>query len=543
MTEDIDPLRAARGAELTLPEQARIVAALMHALRTARPQDAVELLETHISFIVLAGAWAYKIKKAVDLGFLDFTTLAKRRYFCEEELRLNRRTAASIYLEIVPITCAAGEPLLGGSGPAIEVALKMRAFAQNALWERQLAQGRFEPRHVDELARTLCEFHEHAAVAGADSPHGAPAQARTPMLDTLRALDELLSASQRERLAALRSWEARAFADLERPMQQRRLAGRVRECHGDLHLGNVTTLEGRPTLFDCLEFDPALRWTDVMSDVGFLAMDLHAHARADLAQRFVNAYFECGGDYDGARVLRYHVVYRALVRAKVAALRRGQTARERGRDGGPGAASAARAVDAYLDVAWDCIAPGAPTLFIAHGYSGSGKTTWTGQMLEATGAVRIRADVERKRLAGLAPLASSASAWGSGLYSDATNAATHARLREAASCVLLGGFHAIIDATFLQAQPREQARALARELGVRFAILDFQASDSCLRERIVARAQAGQDASEADLAVLDHQLAHAEPLAADERADVFGIDAQQPFSRELLTGLAPPSRR
>ena len=509
--------------ELTLAQQSCIVAELLRQLRAVQPLQAVALIETHISFVLLGGEWAYKIKKAVNLGFLDFTTLAKRRHFCEEELRLNRRIAPQIYLDVVPVTCAAGQPALGGAGRVVDMALKMRAFAQDALWSHRALQGGLEPRHVEQLANHLCEFHERAAVASGDSPYGAPAQVRAPLLDTLNALDVLLGPADRGLLADLRTWEARAFSEVQDTLAQRRLAGRVRECHGDLHLGNVTTLADKPTPFDCLEFDPQLRWTDVMGDVAFMAMDLHAHARSDLAHRFVNACLESSGDYDGARVLRYHIVSRALVRAKVEALR---------------AEPAQHKVQAYLDVARRCCAAPAPALFITHGFSGSGKTTWTGAWLEATGAIRIRADVQRKRLAQLPADARTHAALRAGLYAPAHSVATYTSLRDAAKSVLRGGFSAILDATFLQREPRDMARALARELGVRFVLLDFQTSTATLRERILARNERGADASEADLAVLDDQLLSHQPLAADERVDVIVIDTEQVWSSAAVTALA-----
>jgi hypothetical protein len=508
--------------ELTLAEQARVVAGLKRALGATHPAQPVGMVETHISFVLLAGAHAYKIKKCVDLGFVDFSTLALRRHFCEEELRLNRRIAPQIYLDIVPITCTGGQPALGGVGPIVDYALRMNGFAQDQLWQRRVRHGALTCRHIDQLAASLCALHRDAATNPPDPHFGEPAQVRAPMLDTLDALQTLLGPQQRECLAGLaqiRNWEARAFTALEPAFAQRRAAGRVRECHGDLHLGNVTMMGDLPTMFDCLEFDPGLRWTDVMSDVAFLAMDLQRHARDDLAHRFVNAYLEGNGDYDGARVLRYHVVYRALVRAKVAALR---------------GARASDEVRAYLEVARRCSAPGSPVLFVTHGFSGSGKTTWTGQLLEAVGAIRIRADVERKRIAQLPALAHTNSAWRTGLYSSAANLATHERLRGAAQSVLEAGLHAILDATFLEREARDQARAVAHALGARFVILDFRADQATLRRRILARSERGDDASEAGLAVLEQQFGNHVPLAVDERADTIEIDAGQPWSRARI---------
>jgi uncharacterized protein len=509
--------------EVTLAEQERLVAALRLRLGAPGPPESVLLIETHISFVLIASEFAYKIKKAVNLGFLDFTTLARRRHFCDEELRLNRRIAPHIYLDVVPIVCTIGQPVLGGDGPVVEVALKMRAFAQEGLWAHRAGQGELEPHHVERLARQLCAFHRSAAPAATDSPFGTPAQVRAPVLDTLNALDALLGPRDRELLADVRAWETREFADVQDSLSRRRSAGCVRECHGDLHLGNVTTIAGEPTPFDCLEFDPELRWTDVMGDVAFMAMDLHAHACPALAHRFVDAYFECSGDYDGARVLRYHIVVRALVRAKVEALR---------------AAPARARLPAYLGVARRASAVAPPVLFVTHGFSGSGKTTWTTGWLEAIGADADRADVQRKRLAELPADARTHSALRAGLYAPAHNATTHARMRDAAHNVLRGGYHAILDATFLQREPRDQARALARELGVRCVILDCHAGAATLRARVLARTQRGGDASEADLAVLDDQLKRHEPLGADERGDLIEVDTEQTWSRDALAGLA-----
>ena len=508
--------------ELTLAEQAQVVFGLKRALGATHPAQPVGMVETHISFVLLAGAHAYKIKKCVNLGFVDFSTVALRRHFCEEELRLNRRIAPQIYLDVVPITCAGGQPALRGVGTVVDFALRMNAFAQDELWERRVRRDALTFAHIDQLAASLCALHRDAATNPPDPHYGEPAQVRAPMLDTLDMLQTLLGPQQRECLAALaqvRNWEARAFTALEPAFAQRRAAGQVRECHGDLHLGNVTMMGDVPTMFDCLEFDPGLRWTDVMSDVAFLAMDLQRHARDDLAHRFVNAYLEGCGDYDGARVLRYHMVYRALVRAKVAALR---------------GARASDDVRAYLEVARRRSAPGGPVLFVTHGFSGSGKTTWTGQLLEAIGAIRIRADVERKRIAHLPALARTNSAWRTGLYSSAANLVTHERLRDAAKSVLEGGFHAILDATFLERDARDQARALAHQLGARFVILDFRADEATLRRRILARSERGDDASEAGLAVLENQFRSDVPLAVDERPEAIEIDAEQPWSRERI---------
>jgi len=507
--------------------QRRAVQALLQSLRAQHAAGTVSLIETHVSFVLLAGPRAYKIKKAVNLGFLDFTTLAQRRFNCDEELRLNRRLAPALYLEVLPVTGTAEQPALNGAGPVIDWALHMRAFAQDDLWDALARRGALNAGHIDELVEAVAAFHEHAAVADATDPRGRAAQVRAPVQETLHALGALTTApADRARLDALAGWEARAFEALPSVLDERLRDGHVRECHGDLHLGNVTLVDGHTTLFDCLEFNPALRWTDVMSDVGFMAMDLHAHRLPRLSHRFVNGYVERSGDHSGLRVLRYHSVYRALVRAKIAALRKAQL-----EDAGhtPGRIDTRSAPGSYLEVAAACSRQEPPALILTHGCSGSGKTLATQGLLERCGAIRIRADVERKRLFGLPPLARSDSALKTGLYSAAATEATHARLRVMAEHILASGYNVILDATFLAYTHRAQARALAERLGVRFVIIDFRAADDTLRRRVQQRALRQDDSSEADLVVLENQFTSAEPLREGERAAVFTFDSEPAF--------------
>ena len=312
-------------------------------------------------------------------------------------------------------------------------------------------------------------------------------------------------------------WESETGPRLAPVMARRLASGRVREGHGDLHLGNVARTGSGCLVFDCIEFADDFRWLDVISEVAFLAMDLQAHGLPALAHRFVDTYLQHCGDYDGVRVLDYYLVHRALVRAKVALLRAAQAdgnAREQ-------ALAAARR---YLDVAQRTTLPRPHALLITHGLSGSGKTSLTQGLLEAEGAVRIRADVERKRLAGLDALDRAGAAAGS-LYTAAMSEATYARLLDAATSVLEGGWTAIVDATFLRGADRRAAYARAAVLGVPFAVLHFDAPAQVLRERLKRRAALGADASDADAAVLAAQQQAQEPLAPDEMPWVHVVQA------------------
>jgi aminoglycoside phosphotransferase family enzyme/gluconate kinase len=507
----------------------------------------VRVLETHISWVLLTGAWAYKIKKPVDLGFLDFSTLELRRHFCEEELRLNRRLAPQLYDAVVEIRGTPDAPRVEGAGPVLEYAVKMREFAQDALASRVLAANRLTPHHIDQLAAIVAAFHERTAIAGTGSVFGLPDNVLTPALRNFEALQPLLATPEdRALLAALREWTEGEHEARRALFEERHAGGAVRECHGDLHLGNIVLIDGELVAFDCIEFNPELRWIDVMSEVAFLVMDLTDRRRPDFAQRFLNTYLELTGDYGGLGVLNFYLVYRAMVRAKVHCIRASQAGvppqehrrlLAAGRD--------------YLNLAQRFTCERRPALIITHGVSGSGKTTATQSLVESAGALRVRSDIERKRLHGLKALEPSGSGLGTGIYVPEATLATYARLRELARAIIEAGYTALVDATFLGRSDRDAFRALARESGVPFMILDFHAPGPVLRERVARRAGIKADASEAGLAVLERQLATHEPLAADEAPAVIAIDTSgpatpdtwRPVIERLGAGITPRGRR
>jgi aminoglycoside phosphotransferase family enzyme/predicted kinase len=508
-----------RRAELDLAQQARMVQALRSSLGVP-PGAEVTVIETHISYVLVGREHAYKLKKALRTPFLDQSTLALRQRACHEELRLNRRLAPDLYLAAVPVTGTATAPELEGAGEPIDMAVKMRTFDQDAMWDRLAARGGLRLGQIDELVQVLGPFHAAAAVADPGGRLGSPAQVRAPLRESLDELAGLMDPGDGlGQVGRLRAWEAAAFGRLQPAMAQRLAQGRVRECHGDLHLGNVTTFDGRTTLFDGIEFNDDFRWIDVMSEVAFMAMDLHAHGLPSFAHRFVNGYLESCGDYDGLVVLDYYLVHRALVRAKVGLLRAAQCAAA---DAGQAAVERTAACR-YLQLALQ-FSQGAgqrAALMFTHGCSGSGKSTLTQGLLEAAGAIRIRADAERKRLAGLQPLDHEGLRRVPTLYGPAMTQATYARLAQGVVPVLRSGRHAILDATFLQRSQRDAVRQLAASLGVPCAILDFQAEPEELRRRLSERATRGSDPSDADAAVLRAQLQTAQELQADEAPWVY----------------------
>lgn len=494
-----------------------LVAAMRDPRAYPHVVDEVEVIETHISWVFLAGDFAYKVKKPLRLPFVDYSTLERRERSCREELRLNRRTAPDLYLDVVPL--AGAPPRVGGEGPVREWAVRMRRFPQAALLDALAVAGALQPWHVDAFAAHVARFHAAAHRARADESHGAPAAVSAPALanfDEVAALG--VPDGSATTLEALREWTLRESAACAARFAARKAAGFVRECHGDMHLGNAYLAGAGVHLFDAIEFDPALRWIDTMDDVAFAYMDLIAHGLPRLAYRFLDGYLERTGDFDGLGVLRYYAVYRAMVRCKVSCLR--------ARDGGDIARrEAMRAARRYLALAARLAQREPPVLVLMHGPSASGKTVGSQRLLEALGAVRLRSDVERKRAHGIEATSHAfASSPGEGLYASGTSDATYARLLALARRVLGAGFPVVVDAAFLDRSRREPFAALAREAGAAFEILSCRAPADVLRGRIERRMSKGDDASDADLAVLERQLGTLEPLGADERVHATVLD-------------------
>ena len=469
----------------------------------------VRMIETHVSWVLLAGPLAYKLKKPVRLGFVDFTTLAERRRCCAEELRLNRRFAPDVYLDVVEVRQGLRGPSFGADGEVVDVAVRMRRFADGALWSERLAAGSLGPAQIDAFARRLAATHRAAPVAAAEAGFGAPAL-RARVVEGLVVAIEAWQLGRRALVPewpALRIWLREEVTRLDRHWNERLRASAVRECHGDLHLANVVQRGDEAFAFDALEFAAELRWIDPLDDLAFLVTDLLANGRRDLGFRLLNAYLEESGDYEGIPALRFFLVGRALVRAEVAALRSA---------GGDDAADAAAL--GYLRLA-GALARGADArLAITCGLPGSGKTFVSQALAETVGAVRVRSDVERKRLFGIAALASSRDRVAGGIYGAAATELTYARLLAVARLILGAGWPTLVDAAFLRRAERDRFRQLAATLAAPFAILHCSAEMALLRERIAARRDRGDDASEADLDVLERLSRVAEPPGDDERA-------------------------
>ncbi|WP_205747378.1 bifunctional aminoglycoside phosphotransferase/ATP-binding protein [Desulfopila sp. IMCC35006] len=507
-------------SETTL-QPASLISSLMQPDVYDPPVEKCTLIETHISWVILAGPYAYKIKKSLNLGFLDFSTLEKRLFYCQEELRLNKRLAPAIYLSVVPIIGTITQPrwAVGGveESAAIEYAIKMVAFPQQAQLDRLLAHGALQPCHIDILAGYIAAFHQHADSAGADSIYGNPEIIYQPIDENFKQIREHVKKTEAlSSLAELESWGMATFSALYGILKQRKSAGFIRECHGDMHLRNIAWVDDAPLVFDCIEFSPSLRWIDVMSDIAFLVMDLQDRKQPALAQRFLNMYLQHTGDYAGVRVLRFYQVYRAMVRAKIDAIRAHQAGIDKKEQ-----TEAENDFFTYLNLALSYVQPAEPLLIITRGVSASGKSTLSQSLLEQLGAIRIRSDVERKRLFGLTPEEEGRAAIGKGIYCPEATRKTYRKLTELAAHILDAGYSVIVDAAFLRYEERLPFRKLADSKKVPFIIIECRADVATLRRRIVQRKN---DVSDADLHVLEMQLSTWQSLRAEEQRCAVRVD-------------------
>jgi len=488
--------------------QSTLIAALQKDRAYTHPVSSIEVIETHISWVILTGEFAYKIKKAVRLDFLDFSTLDRREHFCREELRLNQKWAPQLYLDVMPICGTCENPLLGGDGVPIEYALKMRQFPQSAQLDNQLAAGLLREKDLYRLAETVADYHRTATTIEYTNDRESVGKVRAPMLENFAPLKQTIDMDLLNRVQV---WTTDSLVELKPALIERRKDGFVRECHGDLHLSNLVRLEEGIVAFDCVEFSAELRNIDVVSDIAFLVMDLVGAARQDLAYVFLNRYLECTGDYPGMTLFGLYFVYHSMIRAKVAAIRSAERLDDDERQ------TDIEKLKHNLAVAARWIDSPNPMLIAMHGYSGSGKTWLSSQLLSQLPAIRVRSDIERKRFFGLDELAVSASRPGEGIYTDASNKNVYKKLLQKCERLLEAGFNVIVDASFLGHGNRQLFKNLADRRGVSYSLVAVNASRKELDKRLQERSTRGKDASEAGIDVLRHQYENADVLTAAER--------------------------
>lgn len=491
---------------------------LQHAHCFPHKVNKIEIIETHISWVVLTGPFAYKIKKPVQLPFVDYSTPQKRLYFCESELELNMVYAPTIYLEVVAISLIGNEIRFEDDRNVIEYAVKMRQFEQSAILVHQLEFLEQRKEMVDGFADRLAHFHVGAQPSTANPTGsrlgrfskvgetsvqkveandwlGSAEQVYGEVLENVQFLaEEFRNSEYSDHVGQILTWTELECQRLRKHLDTRREMGFVRLCHGDMHLKNLLWHQGKIVPFDCIEFNEKFQWIDVASDLSFPVMDLAARGKSNLAWRLLSQYLESSDDYDALNTLGFYLVYRALIRAKVGWLNPKNHVKGRER----------KPWGKYIDWAWGMINREPKYLAITHGFSGSGKSTRALRLVENDGAIRIRSDVVRDRCA---------TKQGPGRYSPEAKQMVYDRMLEIAKRVLDAGWPVVVDATFLKRSNREMFFRLANSQNISFQIVDCEAPIPDLKRRIAARTN---DPSEADAAVIDYQVANSDPLTYSE---------------------------
>jgi uncharacterized protein len=400
-------------------------------------------------------------------------------------MRLNRRLAPQFYLGVIPVTGSPSDPRMDGEGTPFEYAVKMKQFLPDHEFHKLLATGAIDDDVISQLAQDIGKFHSRLEPAGDTSSYGEPDMVWRPVEECFDDIPlEAFPEPIRNGLQEIKEWAKQEWGNLRPVLQQRKSSGHIRECHGDLHLGNIALFEGQICVFDALEFEPRLRWIDVVSEVAFLVMDLESNGRVDLAYWFLNRYLEVTGDYAGMTVFRLYEVYRALVRAKVAGLRLTQVVKESVEWEGIRAE-----MIRYVELAHRLIVPPPPVLILMHGVSGTGKTTVSTEVVKALGAVRVRSDVERKRIHAENGERVVRQGTTESLYAPDMTQATYDRLLDLAIQMLQAGYPVVVDATFLRFAQRQPFIRVAQDRHIPLVILDVWAPQEVLAQRIETRAK------------------------------------------------------
>ncbi len=491
------------------------------------PVERFKLIETHISWVILTGEYCYKIKKPMNFGFLDFTTLEQRHTYCDKELELNQKLAPEIYLEVLPISGSEENPRLGEKDSVIEYAIKMREFSQNCLFDALLRQNQLHSAQMIDLAHELANFHESTS---SDSPEyfGTPQQIFDPVEENFMQIGEMIKEPEDIQLMeTVKNWSYETHKNLTPVFQKRRNTGFVKACHGDVHLGNITLYKDKPVIFDCIEFNESFRYTDTMADLGFLLMDLEEKNQSKFASIVLNTYMIHTGDYEGVKVLPFYCVYRAVVRAKIALFEYHQQTDPK---------EAQLRLDIYrkfMKLAQKFAKRKSPMLLLTHGFSGSGKSTLAKLLVENANFLQLRSDVERKRMQGIAVNASSHSGLYQDLYSETQTQKTYEYLLTLTKISLHTGFDTIVDATFQKQSQRKAFMEFAKKNNIPFCILHCEASMEKLLDWIQTRSD-NTEISEANREVLLAQQDKFEPLTAEEISHCISINMENTLNPEII---------
>lgn len=441
----------------------------------------VQLLQTQMSFIFLAGDYVYKIKKPVNLGYLDYTTLDTRKILCNKEVELNRRLCPSIYLGVVPVTKAQGKISLNGPGEIIEYAVKMRNLPQNKMMNVLLGKDRVTADMVQKVAAKLADFHSRAQTGRTIDNFGSPDSIKTNTDENFTQTEKYFNRTiSPEKFSTIKKYTD-SFLNNNFPLFEERIKDqRIRDCHGDLHAAHICFTDGI-CIYDCIEFNDRFRYCDVASEIAFLAMDLDHYGRADLSCAFTEAYIDQSRDNSLLRLLNFYKCYRAYVRGKVESFKLDDpyiTEEEKRR--------IVDVASGYFDLA-EAYTWKKPKLVITVGLVGTGKSAIAHVLAQRLGLTLISSDVTRKKLAGISPEEHRFENFSDGIYSPEFNLKTYNALYTQARDILAKGGSAVIDAAFLKHEERVRAREIAAETGGEFYVIECTLPESVARERLEKR--------------------------------------------------------
>lgn len=492
----------------------------------AYPHEVRDLrfVQTHAAVVFLTGPYAYKVKKPVDLGFLDYSTLERRHHFCEQEVVLNHRLCPEVYLGVVPVVRRGGRLFVGGEGEPVERAVRMRQLPEADLLFRRLTEGRVAPEEIRSLAVVLAEFHTRARSGPHIQVFGTPeAIARNLEENFAQTEARTNHALPAAHFAAVRNY-SRRFLRSAAPLLQRRVdGGCIRDGHGDLRTQNIWLspgISGGVQVLDCIEFNERFRFQDVAAGLAYLAMDLDLAGRRDLRERLIEAYSERLSDLELQALLPFYQCYRAYVRGKIALLAAaepeipGEQA-NRETDLAACAFDLARSYAGLSDRPW---------LLITTGVAGTGKSVLAGELARRLPALAFSSDAVRKQMAGTAPEHHPGKQW----YAPARILDVYRELRRRAGEALERGVHVILDATFLSPAERTAAARLAGEHGAGFRMVECECPDEIARGRIEARRERGADASNADAAVYESQRRQWVAVPEELQSTAIRVQTDQP---------------
>lgn len=476
----------------TLPP---IVEALLDPALYDHPvKGSIELIQTHVSYVFLTGDYVYKLKKPVNFGFLDYSTLEKRKFYCEEELRLNKRGAAELYLGILPITQDGDRFVLGGDGEPVDYVVKMEQFPQETLLSAMYDRGELTEQHLIDLAKVLAAFHKSAPTNDYILSFGEVSQVRQAIDENYDQTVAYIGVAQtQEQFDQTKAYTDKLFAESEALFKERIEHRFIRECHGDVHLRNICFWNNKILLFDCIEFNEPFRFVDTMFDIAYIIMDFDARNCPDLSNLFLNAYLEQSGDWEGLQVLPLYNSRQSYVRAKVTSFLLSdpsvpEAIKEESKE----------TANRYYRLSWEYTKPKQGKIILMSGLSGSGKSTLASKLARESGAIQIRSDAVRKHLGGVALDEKGDQS----LYSSEMTEKTYDRLLALGTTLASQGYTVILDAKYDRQALRAPVIEQAQAAGIAIEILYCEASEEVLRDRI---AQRQGDISDADLDVLAKQ--------------------------------------